>query len=115
MAYKEMLEYWEKEGITPIQQVVVCAAILVKLNEQYKEGYVTLCGARHWDEVMRLQAKVMSLVKKDLVGAEQGFIDQFGTFLTREEAMILVKKSGQPFDIDRNGGSMKTLYSEGLY
>ena len=32
-----------------------------------------------------------------------------------EEGITLVKKSGQPFDIDRNGGSMKTLYSEGLY
>ena len=47
---------------------------------------------------------------------EQGFINQFGEFLTREQAMIDAKASGQPLDMERGcGGDEHTLYSEGLY
>jgi hypothetical protein len=45
---------------------------------------------------------------------EQGFINQFGDFLTREEAMQIVKQNGQPFDIGSNRGD-SVLFSEGLY
>jgi len=44
---------------------------------------------------------------------EEGFIDQFGDFLTREEAMQIVKENGQPFNKERNGCN-KDLYSEGI-
>ena len=107
MAYKEMLEYWEGEGIEPVQQVVVCAACLV-------DG-VILCGARHWDGIMRAQANAMGSIgmKGD---EEQGFIDQFGTFLSRKEALIIAVAAGQKVGIERGcGGSTTTLYSEGLY
>jgi len=46
--------------------------------------------------------------------AEQGFINQWGVFLTREEAYRVVKASGQPFDPKRNG-STDMPFSEGLY
>ena len=98
-----MSDYWAENGIVKPQQYVVCAA--------NKIGDVVLCGARHWDKVMRKQAEAMGI---KCGNEEQGFIDQFGDFLTREEAMLIVKKNGQRFDIERNGGDV-ALFSEGLY
>ena len=46
---------------------------------------------------------------------EQGFIDQFGVFYNREEAMVIALAAGQDIDYKRNGGDSLILYSEGLY
>ncbi len=96
-------DYWIANGIEKPPQIVVCAANRI--------GDVVLCGARHWDKVMRAQLFAMGMKGG---GEEQGFIDQFGDFLTRKEAMEIVKKNGQPFDKERNGGDVY-LFSEGLY
>ena len=45
--------------------------------------------------------------------AEQGFVDQFGVFLTREEAWDVASKAGQI--VRRVGGDGGCLYSENLY
>lgn len=97
-------DYWEKNGIEKPQQIVVCAAI--------KVGDLIICGARHCDIRMREQAEAAGI---SLKAAPQGFIDQFGDFLTREEAMQIVKENGQPFNVERNGDGDTALYSEGLY
>ena len=105
----EEQDYWEKNGLTKPQQVVVCAAI--------RFGDIILCGARHHDKIMRKQVDAMGGLKylRTLTEREeQGFIDQFGDYLSREEAMKIVKKNGQPFDIERNNGDIY-LFSEGLY
>ena len=99
-----MSDYWVENGLVKPQQVVVCAA--------NKLGDVILCGARHWDPIMHAQADQMPLLK--FTRAEQGFINQFGEFLTREEAYEIVQKNGQPFNSERNCSTSK-LYSEGLY
>jgi len=96
-------DYWAENNIEKPQQIVVCAA-------NRKDG-VIFCGARHCDSVMRKQAEAAGM---KLTAAEQGFINQFGEFLTREEAMQIVKESGQPFNIERNNGD-SYLFSEGLY
>jgi hypothetical protein len=101
--YQEYQEYWEENNIEPPVRIVVCAA--------NRFGDIILCGARHWDSIMRGQAKAMGIKAYD---AEQGFIDQFGIFLTREEAYITVQESGQPFNAERNGCDHE-LYSEGIY
>lgn len=87
----------------PVARTIVCAANRI--------GDVILCGARHWDKVMQKQANAMGLTGG---GEEQGFIDQWGNFLSRVEAMEIVKANKQSFDIDRNRGD-SVLYSEGLY
>ena len=97
------MNYWTDNGSIKPPQIVVCAAILV--------GDVVVCGARHCDKVMRKQAEAMGI---KLNNAQQGFIDQFGDFLTREEAMKIVKQNGQSFNIERNRGD-SVLFSEGLY
>jgi hypothetical protein len=44
---------------------------------------------------------------------EQGFIDQFGVFMTREEAYVVAKAAGQIKY--RCGGDDGVLFSENLY
>ena len=94
-------------------QVVVCAA-----NRDESTGLV-ICGARHWDRIMHAQANAMfsdgdfdSKTKK-LRFKDQGFIDQYGNFLTRKQAKIIALRMGQVIP-ERDGGSDK-LYSEELY
>jgi hypothetical protein len=103
-----MSRYWEDKGITKRQSIVVCAAC--------KHDDLILCSARHWDRAMNKQLKTLKKLGSELKSSqfEQGFIDQFGEFLTREEAFEVVKESGQSFDIKRNGHAHK-LFSEGLY
>lgn len=86
---------------------IVCAAC-------WKGGFI-VTGPRHFDNIMRNEINNRMDTFVGWHDAKQGFIDQFGGFYDREEAMIIVKASGQPFNIERNGGSNKVLYSEGLY
>jgi len=84
---------------------VVCAAL------RRTDG-LRVCGARHFDDVMRDQVKLNGGTV-DWIGATQGFIDQRGVFMTREEALEVAKAAGQ---IRRRcGGDEKRLYSENLY
>ncbi len=109
MSYESMKKYWEDSGIAPVDQYIVSAAC--------KFGPVILCGARHFDSVMRTQIDAMggSKALRKLHGSEdQGFIDQFGTYLSREDALAIVLANGQRFNPERNG-STDELYSEGLY
>ena len=78
---------------------------------------VMVIGPRHFDSTM--QQQVLMLDEIYGTGAirnwEQGFIDQFGRFYTRKEAMLSVIGTHQPFNFKRNGSQLKELYSEGLY
>jgi hypothetical protein len=88
-----------------LKQRVVCAAM------RNKEGLI-VCGARHYDTVMRALIPELG-GRKAWIGAEQGFIDQFGVFLTREEAHVIATEQEQ---IRRRcGGDKETLFSENLY
>lgn len=87
---------------------IVCAAI--------KSENCIITGARHYDKIMQMQLEILKSTHWDIPGYwEQGFIDQFGTFYDRKEALCVVKESGQPFNAERNSGSGNELYSEGLY
>jgi len=107
-----MGDYWEENGIEKPQAVVVCAAC-----RPDKYSKLILCGARHWDGAMREQLEALQYhMRLNVAKWEQGFINQFGEFLTREEAMIIAVSAGQDVDIKRGcGGDSETLYSEGLY
>lgn len=91
------------------QRRVVCAA------NRLPDGRL-IAGARHWDEVMRAQVELLSDRYKsgDIATAEQGFIDQWGTFLTRAEAWTVAVAADQ---IHRRGPGFDgpELYSENLY
>lgn len=82
---------------------VVCAAVRLKLG-------VVVCGPRHFDATMR---KLIEQLRLTVSGAEQGFVDQFGNFLTRERAWDIAKAQGQIRT--ENSICTGTLYSEDLY
>lgn len=89
---------WKPDySVTPRR--IVCAA-----NKHRATGRI-ICGARHWDKVMRSQTQ-------DYKGWEQGFIDQFGDFLNRKDAWKIAEEQGQ---IRRTVSTPGTLYSENLY
>lgn len=85
---------------------VVCAA------NRDASGRV-IVGVRHWDDFMHTQADSQPWGVGD---HDQGFIDQFGAFMSRTEAWKVAEAAGQI--IRRVGGDAVdggTLYSENLY
>lgn len=92
---------------------VVCAA--------NRYGYFILLGARHWDETMHRQKEAMDLQYINSERFEEGFINTWGEFLTREEAWLVAGNNNQIFrfvgsqlatDVGIDGTK---LYSENLY
>jgi predicted phosphohydrolase len=108
----KLRDYWESNGITPPQEVIVCAAVII--HDKYNDRDYLLAGARHWDSVMHQQAVAIDQRPHFWFKERQGFINQFGEFRTREEAIKIVLENGQPFNEERNGGRIR-LFSEGLY
>lgn len=88
--------------LIPDIQRVVCAAI------RLKSGHI-ITGARHFDIIMRKQIDRCGLTTRN---SEQGFIDQWGNFLSREDAWIVAERQQQ---IRKQTGQHGTLYSEDLY
>ena len=95
------------------QRRVVCAANKYVCNFDGK--VIIIAGARHYDLVMRSQIEALEksywhLIKHTEV---QGFIDQRGEFMTREEAWQVALHAGQI--VRRCGGDGSRLFSENLY
>jgi hypothetical protein len=92
-----------KPDYTKTPRRVVCAA-----NRRKDDGRI-ICGARHWDKVMRSQITDVDRATQ----WDQGFIDQFGDWMTREEAWIVAVNQNQVRR--RCGGDGERLFSENLY
>jgi hypothetical protein len=82
---------------------IVCAA-----NRHCDSGRI-VCGPRHWDATMRAQVKE----GEGFANWDQGFIDQFGLWLTREEAYAVAAEKGQI--IKPLAHAVGYLFSENLY
>ncbi len=89
-----------------VKPMIVCAA------NRHRDTGLIICGARHFDPIMR--ATMHKLGGFPYWGnCDQGFINQRGEFLTREEAYVIALGNGQ---IKRRcGGDNGTLFSENLY
>lgn len=88
------------------QRRVVCAA------NQDPAGGALIIGARHWDMLMHTQAEQWPHCKF----SRQGFIDQHGLFMTRQEAWRVAMAAGQIIQrVGSDGANGGTLYSENLY
>jgi hypothetical protein len=88
----------------PGDRRVVCAAV------RDTNGTI-ICGPRHFDHIMHVQIAAHPKGSWNL--AEQGFVDQFGEWLSREEAMHVALANGQI--LRRCGGDDRELFSENLY
>ncbi len=84
---------------------VVCAAL------RNDAGHI-ICGARHFDPLMHAQIRFRE-DRETWKVADQGFIDNFGTFMDRETAHTVATQAGQIRY--RFGEDDKELYSENLY
>jgi len=96
------------------EPIIVCAAILIEMLNEFNNE-VIIIGPRHWDFTMRNQSESLGLSRKNknFKEIEQGFIDQFGKFYGRKEALIIARKNNQiRFELDHNP---KELFSEMLY
>ncbi|MHB0965537.1 MAG: hypothetical protein ACYC36_03695 [Bellilinea sp.] len=91
---------------------VVCAAI------RASDGHILL-GIRHYSRDMHEQIEARRDGKKFLHrhDEDQGFVDQNGVFMTREEAYQVADAQGQIWDWRSCGNGLegRKLYSEGLY
>jgi len=91
---------------------VVCAAI------RASDGDV-LTGIRHYSPDMRRQIKMRYDGEKFMRrrGDDQGFVDQHGTYMTRQEAYQVAQDAGQPIDESACAsiGGKLCLYSEAVY
>lgn len=85
------------------QRRVVCAA------NMFPDGVIIL-GARHWDPLMCAHS---NLLGRRGGNEEQGFIDQWRVFMTREEAWIVAEEANQI--VYRGNWVEGVLYSENLY
>lgn len=102
----QMLESAKQRQVTAdrSQRRVVCAAIRDTLGR-------IITSARHYDPLMH---ELIPWVGGDWKLAEQGFIDQWGKFMTREEAFEVATAGGQILKKTGNPDS-KELFSEDLY
>lgn len=87
---------------------VVCAAV------RSADGYLIL-GIRHYSHDMHQQiaAREDGNLFSHRHDDDQGFVDQHGTFMTREEAYQVALRAGQIIRPEACGEGK--LYSEGLY
>lgn len=83
---------------------IVCAAMM---NSDKR----VICSPRHFDSVAH--AAISDSRRTGWKTAIQGFVDNRGNFLTREEAWPIAVAAGQI--IRRVGGDEGCLYSENLY
>jgi hypothetical protein len=106
----------EFEGMS--KPYIVCAAN-VFYWDKFPLGYLIVPGPRHFSPIMN---DILNALRTEhqVTGRfydshKQGFIDQFGNYYTREQALQVVKMNGQNFNLRRNGCDGDELFSEGLY
>lgn len=68
-----------------------------------------IIGNRHFCPLMRMQIDALQLdYHKHDISYDQGFVDQWGIYMSREEAFLVAKERGQIREVYLEG----TLFSE---
>lgn len=82
-----------------------------------KYGEVIVVADRHHSPFMNRQLKILKEagVITTTHTREQGFIDNQGNFLTREEACIVAREAGQINQVRLKNTPFRELFSEDLY
>ena len=84
---------------------------IVSAAMKMDDGLV-VTGIRHYSPEMRLVLRRIYGDGYHLKVEDQGFVDQLGNYLTREEAWVIAKQNGQiRYEVSVPG----TLFSENLY
>lgn len=95
------------------QRLIVGAANKISWVQDDADGEVIVCGVRHWDPLMRDVIDHLD-IKRDTTVIIQGFVDNRGVFLTREEAFVVATEAGQIKQKSGNPDSKK-LFSEDIW
>lgn len=107
----QVADWWDGRKL---QRTIVCAANRFEL----KNGETLVVpGVRHYSPDM---AKVLDqfrdkLVSEQVYGDNQGFLDQWGNYFTRKEALIIATYAGQIGTRREKTFPADTLFSEDLY
>jgi len=101
--YKDGVPIWERADV---QRRVAMSACRVN-------GYI-LVGVRHFCPIMRMQMEAIGMTgdifeREHNMDTDQGFVDQWGVWMSRQEAYVVAKEAGQIIREDVTPG---TLYSE---
>lgn len=102
--------YWDKNQL--IERRIVSAANRYKLKDG---GTIVVPGTRHCSKDM---AAVVDLILDKIVSrhtADQGFVDQFANYWTREEALVIATRAGQINTVRKKSNPEHQLFSEDLY
>lgn len=91
---------------------IVCAAIRFDFLVGERIVQVVVPGVRHYDKLMHRVIERMQ-ISEDVVSEEQGFVDNHGTFHSREDALEIAYAANQ---VRANKCSpVHKLFSEDLY
>lgn len=94
---------------------VVCAATRYGSADQHAENKsLVICSPRHYDATHH---RVLDYLPEWLLYSEmeQGFVDQFGVFMDRSEALKVAKEAGQLNTRRTKTAPEDQLFSEDLY
>lgn len=110
VCYK-IADWWDGRKL---QRRIVCAANRFQLKDG---GVLVIPGSRHYSKDMALVLDQLrdKVVSDHVTGDDQGFIDQWGEYHTREEAVIIAKHAGQLNTVRKKTGPDDELFSEDLY
>jgi hypothetical protein len=91
------------------KRIVVCAA------NRYRD--IIVLGVRHFDQLMHnMIAKIPAHYLPERPSYwEQGFVDQYGVFMNRVEALEVANKSGQINTRREKTAPHHLLFSEDIY
>lgn len=91
------------------QRRVVCAAL------RDEELDLNICSPRHFDMTMHyIICSMEPDIRAQIRSGKQGFVDQWGIFMSREEAFEVATAAGQIIKKTGNPNS-KQLFSEDIY
>lgn len=107
----KIADWWDGRKL---QRRIVCAANRFELKTG---GTIVVPGARHYSPDMAdVIDKLEDLfVTRFVSGDNQGFIDQWGEYWNREDALIIATHAGQINTVRKKGAPFDTLFSEDLY
>lgn len=110
VCYK-IADWWDGRKL---QRRIVCAANRFELKAG---GTLVITGTRHYSKDM---AEVLDhlrdiVVTDHVTGDNQGFVDQWGEYWNREDALIIATHAGQINTVRKKGAPYDSLFSEDLY
>lgn len=103
--------------LEPMKPYPGVTIVIVAAAMRNKEGMV-IVSPRHFDVTCHNTLNMLTPeYRKSFMGGreEQGFVDQWGNFYTREQALEIAKSNGQYNRYDSRCTHKTQLFSENLY